>query len=53
MAAVAGCFGVLANFALPAVIDRLRPRVPMRAAIVLLTAASLLMLMGNGLPVSP
>lgn len=47
MAAVAGCFGVLANFALPAVIDRLRPRRTYALAIALLTAASLLMLMGT------
>jgi ACDE family multidrug resistance protein len=47
MAAVAGCSGVLANFALPAIIDLLRPRRTYLLAIALLTIASLLMLFGT------
>ncbi len=47
MAAAAGCCGVLANFALPALIDRWRPRRTYAAAIALLTLASLLMLAGT------
>jgi hypothetical protein len=47
MAAAAGCFGVLANFALPALIHHFRPRRSYMIAVALLTLASLLMLFGT------